>query len=214
MPRLVKATLSHPEGETQQVEFELTDRDLDALNGYVDAAKRLLETKFVQGTLLMGFRIHGGQEGMRFDLPEVDREEFAAFLHFYRPIILETEPWSFEQIRRMLGRHYRGTIVATILKDWHRQFEGHARYTPFTLKAGTTRLDNADALELWLNAHEYHRDADKRTRLEELLEGIPSELFEAAVRKVLREQLQVVAKLCEFCSDLLSQRSGETRLLP
>jgi len=109
-----------------------------------------------------------------------DDEAFSAFLHKYRPIILHTEPAGFANICALLSRQINHPFFNRMLKDWRAEYSGKSLRELFTMAQDDLTLTGQAFLDRYLNAYEYHRDADKR----EEMSGFAA-TFEPDARKAL-----------------------------
>jgi len=202
MPRTIALRLAVADQQiTHQV--NLSDDEVAVLVRFRDDFRRLTSGRFVQRLVAEPQRLVASLDTLQFETTAIDDDDFAAFLHRYRPLVLQKEPWSFRRVRTLLGAKFAPTPVATMLREWDREFDGDASCAPMTIAVDGRRIDSHEFLTTWLNAYEYHRDEEKRGELDGLRARVPAEAIQAAIVFRISQQLQVLGRLADLSTVLL-----------
>ena len=135
-----------------------------------------------------------------------DDEALKSFLHLYRPIILKREPTSFINVRSLLARAIDHPHFRRSLKAWRAQFDGNVLRELCSLKHDELILTAESFLNLYLNAYEYHRDADKRERLSGFAAAFDPDARKALLVLLLKLKITAVSSLRSIVRQLTQHR--------
>jgi len=87
---------------------------------------------------------------------------------------LEKEPYSFHKTRNIVARALEGDFAKGWLKQLKRIFGGVHLQSQMKVSSGEVLINSEATLKQWLNAFEYHRNADKAEELEKSLAKLPT----------------------------------------
>ena len=171
MSHPVKLTLIDENEDEHKIEAELSEDEWDTLEAYLDYVEDLFSAKLARRGVSVSLRMDWDEETQELqvgaDLPP--EEDIIVLLHKLRPFILERESTHFMKVSSVLGKHLDNPYVRGMLKQARHLFDGRHLQSLFQVTANDEMLLNSDkALDLWLNAHEYHRDREYQENLKEL----------------------------------------------
>jgi len=177
MPKHVRFELTDVDGP-RKFETNFLDEEWALLEEYAAAVDELLESPAAIAVASFGFsvrwdRLKGWEpvDASRFP----SRTELAAVLHLARPFVLQGERTYFGKVLSIISAR----APSKAWKALRAQFDG-ARFesmmTVAIVPAPTTEepspqafiLNSGRTFHLWLNAFEYHRDADKAAQFNEI----------------------------------------------
>ena len=162
----------------KKIETDFSDEEWALLEEYATVFDELVTSPATRGVVTFGFSINWSD---MIGWASVDTSKFpsktelAAVLHFLRPIILSSERTYFMKVMNVIAKR----APSKAWKALRRQFEG-SRFesmmtisvtpppTPLQPEPKPIILNSGDLLRKWLNAFEYHRDADKAAEFSEL----------------------------------------------
>jgi hypothetical protein len=159
------------------------------------------EAKTLSGARLFSHRgpsltlsITVNEEGMQHEASGLpDPDDFRACLLLMRPFVLENERTYFHKIRNLLARRLTHPAFQRYVKRQKEIFNG-ARQMMLVMSNGT-HVNSATTLDrLWLNAYHYHRDKDKRAKLEALHneQTMPLAFSDALFQDIMLERARAV----------------------
>jgi hypothetical protein len=165
MPKSFYLTFTeHATGTTETVSVEIPDNEWQILLDFARYADQLESTEFVRAGIDDHCEIAAdGSLGMTNPLPPV--VQLRELLHVLRPLILEKERTYYSRVTGILQRYIDHRLWRGFLKGYGRSFRADNSQQFFTVKVRNLVLNSEEALNLWLNGYEYHRDPDKRNRL-------------------------------------------------
>jgi hypothetical protein len=102
-------------------------------------------------------------------------EEVRLFLHLFRPVYLKREPANFNKICNKLRRHFNHALFRDFIRIRKGEYSSKLIRQGIPIKVGQWIINSDEFLDHYLNAHEYHRDRDKRTDIENISRVFPSE---------------------------------------
>lgn len=127
-----------------------------------------------------------GDSGLTLTCAPYTNAELYELLHVLRPVILKNEPASFYNVSALLGRRFKNKKVSSHMKYLRRVFENGELSLYMQITIGGQPLFDDSFLRLWLNAEQYHTDADKAAAWK----GLEASLREENVRALVMGQLR------------------------
>ncbi|MDH4087221.1 MAG: hypothetical protein OEV27_02185 [Nitrospira sp.] len=151
-------------GSTESVSVDIPADEWQLLLDFASYADQLETTEFLRAGISDHCEITvDGSIRVTRDLPPASR--LRELLHVLRPLILQSEPTSYVRVVGILGRRVDHHLWRGLIKGYARSFRADNSQEFFTAKVDNLMLNSEEALDLWLNGYEYHRDRDKRDRL-------------------------------------------------
>jgi hypothetical protein len=201
---------SRSTGQTREFQRPLFPADTKALLvQFVEAARALNETAFVRNWERTKISIHMANDGRIANsgsLPSDD--ETAAFLHRLRPIYLNNEPTNFNRIANLVSAHLDDPWFTELIRVCKRYYDGRASRDVFEISAGGMVVNSQQFLDDYLNAIEYHRDRDRRQRIDEVAEHFPLDAQRPLVILLLGLRLNAINKLSSFLLTCFDREDG------
>jgi hypothetical protein len=77
------------------------------------------------------------------------------------------------------------------------------------IQVGDVELTSEDALAKWLNALEYHRDADKRAELKQLFDSFPADAARAIFLTAMIEKAGCVLEMASIVAGIAASGAHE-----
>jgi hypothetical protein len=125
-------------------------------------------------------------------VPEMSADEMAVVFHRVRPFVLHKEPFSFNNVVGRLKREIVLKPLRDLLDRVREKFEAKEWSAFLRIKSGGEVLNTNTTFDRWINAFEYHQDADKQEILKELLGKTPAGLLPWVIVKLLFEKIQAI----------------------
>lgn len=166
--------------ERVEVRGEFSSDEWERLLRFAEYAEELEETALFQngGEIRANFSLDGN--GVFNDSSVFpSRPVVAELIHALRPIILQKEPTHFLRVCNLLSKHYSHPYLRKMIDRLRRHFVVNPSEDGWRFEVDEFALNSEEALDAWLNAYEYHRDADKRAELERLHAGPPNDFSKA-----------------------------------
>jgi hypothetical protein len=209
VPHPFRITVAAKSGEAEKFEGEFPDDDWNRLSRYLACSFRLAECRIVESQSQLHFGISSTSETVVHNVSLPPEDDIAAFLLRLRPFVLTNEDTNFYGIRNLLARHMTLPSVRSYLDTLRDRYQGKAM--PFQLKVGSTTgetvVNSEKAVLTWLNAFEYHQDADKQAELRAMYSVFPELSSRAMFLYTLLECAAAIGKMGAFI-DGLSKREG------
>ena len=185
--------------------FELTfdDAEINALTLYADDMGRCLQRSFLRSSdnfhISIKFNsLDTSQPNASVETGEFDEEQWSAFLHVFRPLadLNNKEMYGFLRIRNLIGRRAQTSSHLTgFLRHLLDEFQ--IKKIPSEMKFGINgkEYDLEAVFSLWMNAMEFHRDAEKRVILDKMSGLLPADGIRTLMANVALEKLWAMAGL-------------------
>lgn len=210
MPRPFKFRLKDKDGETPEIQGEFSDEEWELLQRYARFFDEFADTDLCKRGLDYGISIAWSADGgwAPVDTSRLPpKKDLREFLHAFRPILLEGEPTYFMKVLSIISKQapHRGWRM---LRD---EFDGRRFEQMFTISVTPACsalnpdpqrvvLNSARTLKKWLNAFEYHRDADLAAEFAEVhADDFPTpDDIKGLMLEILREKTLAALKLREI----------------
>jgi len=137
--------------------------------------------------------------------------EVILVLHRLRPLILEDEPTYFHKVLNVLARRFEDDGVRGRLKLLKRRFAGRLLSDTIKISVNDTIIGCEETLKKYLNAYEFHRDAEKRDELQRLFAVFPSDAAKTIFVHLLIDKVVAVRGL-ELFIGLLTKKQESLHL--
>ena len=208
------------EGEpTEVVEAEFEDEEWDTLQRFCDYSEDLFSTsRLAREGIQTSFNV-SWEQGSRLKteskLP--DDGEIIILLHKLRRLILQTEPTSFQNIRKLVSRKISSETVRMQLNLIKKKFFGRELQSLFVVYSSAAEhegfhlLNSEETLQSWLNGFEYHGDVDKRAHIESLHRMIPLDDSKVFFLMMLSAKIDAIRILLRIL-DVLQGREKRIQL--
>ena len=153
---------------------EFEDQEMKDLRLFEEVVEKLTESKMLKRRTSMQFN-YSKEDGTSVTTTLPPEDEIDIFLHRFRPIGLQKERTYFPKICKILKRRFDNDLVRKYIEEQMGLFDGKQMQSMFTFQSKGVILNSDKVLYDWLNAYQYHRDEDKKSRLESLHKIFPLE---------------------------------------
>jgi hypothetical protein len=202
---IVKA--NGPERSFERPLFKVDQKRL--LEEFCACAKRLNETSFAKNWSKTRISIHYGTNGQISDCGTLPSdEEIDAFLHRLRPIFLQKEALHFEKVANIVGYHLKDPVITDCIRYWKRHYSGRESQNTFEIRVGSQLLNSEAFFDDYINALEYHRDPEKRKRIDQIAEHFPLSAQKPIFVLLLQFRLNAINKLASFLLTCFDREDG------
>lgn len=189
--------------DSEAARVDLTAEDEVILRMYLDEYERLRASSPMQNDIPCSLTFDFTPETGLTLTPHIpSADDLAILLHRLRPYLLAKEPYSFQKTSALLGRRLKHPSFRLLLAHIHRLWKCDGVNSQMPIVINHDGLNTEEVLIQWLNATEYHRDAEKREAIARLRTQVPPELFDFAIVSLTLEKLQAVIA-CAKVSSLL-----------
>jgi hypothetical protein len=206
-PFHVKAK-NNTSGVVTEVQGEFTDGEWSAALLYLEAFTRLSRCRIAasQSQLSWGFSWQAGEAPeFRASLPPDD--DIDAFLHRMRPFVLKDAPTCFYRVRNTLARRMPLEAVRKYLDRMKETYKGTDM--GFSIDYNDRRLTSDEAVDLWLNAFEYHQDENKRVNIRTMFALFPEPTARALFLQMMLSRAAAVQQLAQVLEQLRRKDGAE-----
>ena len=179
---------------------------------FLECAKRLNECTFAQDwSVLSKISVQfGGKGGGIKNVGSVPPDEqIEVFLHRLRPIYLNDERTNFNRIANLVSSHIRDSEIAQTIRAWKNEYDGSASQEAFRMSVDLTTLNSQEFLDNYLNALEYHRDKDRREKIQQVTQHYPLDVQKPIVVLLLFYRLSAINRLASFVELCFESESGK-----
>jgi len=192
--------------------ISFSGEDWNALERFVREADKLRATRFAQeglgGSIAIKFN---HKSGVSSKAKAIDDEAFSTLILKARPFLLGNENTNFFRIWKMLSKYlHTYEVFFDHLQEIKAYFQlSRMSKLPKFYNLGEIPDSHQDVMD-WLNAYEYHRDEEKRVKIEKKLGLFGTDQNGAPVIAfAITEMVQAIFHLSDFIENLLESKKGE-----
>jgi hypothetical protein len=182
------------------------------LREFLECAKRLNECTLAQDwSVLSKISIHiGGKDGGIKNNGAVPPDEhIEVFFHRLRPIYLKDERTNFNRIANLVSSHIRDSEIAQTIRTWKSEYDGSASQDIFKMSVDLTTLNSQEFFDNYLNALEYHRDKERREKIQQVTQHYPLEVQKPIIVLLLFFRLSAINRLASFIELCFHSENGK-----
>jgi hypothetical protein len=195
-------------------EFErpnFSDAQKSELREFIDCACRLNQCALAQDwSILSRISIQFGKDGGIRNVGSLPPDEqIEIFLHRLRPIYLNNERTNFNRIANLVSSHIANSRVAESIRLWKREYDGSASQEVFKMATDLTVLNSQEFLDNYLNALEYHRDKDRREKIQQVAQHFPLDVQKPIIVLLLFYRLSAINRLASFIELCFESEKGK-----
>lgn len=181
----------------QDLEWELLVR-------FASFEQELATTTFVQAGMPHNVSFALSASGQS-RLPELPPDvQISEFLHKMRPFILEQEPTFYMRVQSVIGKAVAIPPIRHRLGFFNDFWTGKVSTDFVRFSVDELTINSQEALDLWLNAFEYHRDRLKQERLEKATAVIPFPIAKAMFIDLIVLKAEAVQGLAALIRDMVA----------
>jgi hypothetical protein len=214
MGHQISLTITERDGEPPvSVQGEIPDSEWDHLVSFTSYSADLESTKFVQDGMPASLKINwidGAPLSFETRLPNWD--DVVVFLHYLRLLYLQSEPAAFHVACNILSKRLASPHIRSMVQLQRDIYSGNLMRTAIRISVDDTVMNSEEALSVWLNSHEYHRDPGKRQFLAELNRMLPLDASKVLFISLLTEKVKAISAIAGFVAVVLGERKSVTGL--
>ena len=199
------AIIDKKSGTKDNLSISIADDEWSTLLEFKKYIDQLNESDAMKGGLKVnyGFKYKAG-ESLRLESTQPSDDVVAVLLHRLRPVILQKEKTYFHKVCNILSKNINHSKFHEITKGLRELFSGINFQKQIVIKTNNVTMNSDEVLMKWLNAHEYHRDEDKKKFIEELHRRLPFENTKAIYLSMIIDKINSTLYLSHIIGSLES----------
>lgn len=181
---------------TEEITTEFSPEEWEILQEYDEFAKELVSIKLLQTKQSLSYTMRASDKNgfeVEGDIPPWD--EVIGLLHKIRPFFLENERTNFYRICSILGKRINNENFRKFLGKKRDLYSGKNFQRSVVLWSNDVILNSEGFLKDWLYAYEYHRDKNKRHKIEGLHEIVPVESSKPIIVFLLYDKARAIVEI-------------------
>jgi hypothetical protein len=187
-------------GEECSSRVEIPYDEMAALIAFANASDDLAASGVMQQNLRVQLKIAFDEtRGINFSGTLPNNDTIAALLHRVRPFVLANERMSYLRMRSILARRIDNPKMRQILERQRDLFTGKDFQSQVeivsTAPAFKEVLNSDESFQDWLNAFEYHRDPQKREKIERVCGVFSFDAARAIFVSMLLDKVNAILNL-------------------
>lgn len=210
MPLEVTFEVGDKKSFKEDVVAVFNDEEVKKLKAYLLHMQELSSTKIGREGMNPRLNVEwkeGEQMTFSADLPPVD--DLLAYLLRLRPFLLQNEYASFESVYGILRRRINNEHFRQFLKTQMKFFKGEVIASTFKITVNNTIIVNSEkTLMDWLNSYEYHRDQEKREKLQSVFNIMTDDGAKAIFVMLVVDKANAIKRIAYFVDVLTSNSPG------
>ena len=209
MARKVQISVDRIDGTRLDMPSTLEDDEVVTLEEYLACADQLWELEIARVGVPASFelKVKDGQiESITSEVPPA--ADIAALLHRLRPFILADERTSYSRVSSLLGKRFEYAHFRQLLKEQRQLFDSRNNQELVRVTSNGTIINSEQTLFDWLNAYEYHRDQEKRAKIESLHRIIPLEHSMPILLSLIGDKVQAIFQLAALIAVVLGREES------
>ena len=186
----------------------LSDNDLRLLELYLEDADRLLRNRTAREGVpaSLEIKVEAGQV-VRVASEYPDADQLDALLHRLRPFVLQNEPASFDNACGAIVRCLPHPYIRGYVRELRRQYDGTDGQQVVSITSNDVVINCERTLQDWLNGFEYHRDLDKRERIQSLHRLMTLESSMPIFMDLLGQKITAIFRLADLIAVVLGRQN-------
>jgi hypothetical protein len=186
------------DGSDQNTEIAFSKGELNILEKFLQQARYIESTSLVQMGMPISCKIHFEQDkntSVSVTLP--DWELVETYLHRLRPIILQDEETNFFKICKLLKRRIELPRIRKAVDEEIELYQGANINSTVRLSINDELITCERVLQDYLNGFEFHRDNERRGKIDRLIQFLPLEYLRAYWFWLLQEKGGAILRIAE-----------------
>lgn len=185
----------------------LSEQEWKVLRLFCDKGKRLATTKLFSedGAEIKAEIRYEQDKGVWFESELPPEEEIAEFLMAFRFFYLQKERIHFPKILGLIGKHTDNQEVRKALKQFGRQWNDSLFGKVMNIKLNGRPITSSLLLDLWFNAHYFHTDEEKESKLNKLKNVFSEEFAKYMLLDAAIEASRVVFKVYNGFREIVNE---------
>ncbi len=187
------------------VSGDFTDDELNAINSFVNEATAL-PNKIPQ----VSIKVRYDNNKLTFPCELPDWNEIRLLLYLLRPFQLQKEKTSFNRVCNILSMKLKADAITTLIDKLKDLYIGKKCQSELIIRRQLPAPDDSDfiilnsekVLNTFLNAYEYHRDEDKRKKIDFILKPFPDDFSKAVFAMLVTDKQRAVIYLAFLIKEI------------
>lgn len=195
MPLKRVLTLTNKVGQITRLSVEFDDDEWIVLKAYMAECDRIEKSETLKD-FNVNINISGEQgQKIKFQASIPSDDAIAVCIHRMRPFILQDERTHFGRVCNILKKRMNNPVYHEIIDKIRHDFSGKNDQQMMVMKVNDTVLNSHERVLEWLNAEEYHRDTEKKERLDALCSVFPNGIIKAFYCNMLIAMVDAVLNI-------------------
>jgi hypothetical protein len=194
------------------ISTSLTDEEWKTLRVFCKKAKKLAQTKLMEGG---ESHIHGSikfeaGKGLWFEASLPPEEQIAQFLMAFRFFYLKNEPTEYFKVLALLGKHTAQNEAKQALRTFKKQWNGALFKEALQISLNNKQVTASDLMDIWFNAHYFHTNEAKSAKLENLTNTFSEPFAKYMLLDGVYEAAKLVFKVYDAVSGIVEAKFGSS----
>lgn len=208
MPKPFKLTLQLESRPDIKVSGEFSDDEAAILDLFLGEYDKLsASTSGRQGIRCNIAVNYDEQVGLQVSAELPTADELSLLLHRLRPFILQSEPASVIRTMAILGKHISDPHLRLHLGQQRELYDGRRTQRVMKVVSDDQVINSENVLNTWLNAHEFHRDPEKRAAIDELFARVPGDLLRGLLVSMIVDRTRAVQNIAQIVAVVVGRSS-------
>lgn len=209
MPLEVTLQLGDGKPHREEVTAVFDDEDRRRFDAYLSHLEELFATRIGREGMNPRLKVIW-EEGkvMCFDAELPPTDDLLAYLHRLRPFLLKDEFASFEKVVGILGRRINSKQARNFCKGQMKFYKGEMLESAVKITVNNLVVNSEKTLMDWLNAHEYHRDQEKKKKLKSIFEVMTDDGAKAIFVMLIVDKANAIKNIGRVVSFITSSSPG------
>lgn len=198
-------------GEETSHSASFSDDGWSRFAAYLEHADELVANELVQIGVPTSAHMNINKETgvtWRVELPPWD--DVIVLLHKLRPFVLHDEYASFDRITSIIGQRLDHPFFRRVLRSQRRLFNGKDMQELCVISSNGVVVNSDQVLTDWLNAYEYHRDQDKKAKIESLHRLVPLDYSKAIFVGMIGDKTDAILNVAGLVAVLTGKQERLT----
>ena len=197
------------------VQGQFTDAEYSILVSFLEQYEEVAASKPLRDGFPCEVSVQWSEDaGMRVETSLPDPDTLSILLHRLRPFILKREPASFEAVCSVIGKRVSNPGVRQLLRLQRELYDSRGFQKMVRVRLNDTPVNSELLLQEWLNAHEYHRDPDKREAIDELFRTTPGDFARGILVVMIVDKVKAIRGIASLVHVLLTRGEQLTFQVP
>jgi hypothetical protein len=205
----VRLALRDEDGKTiEEISAEFQAADLSLLSSFVDWMSRVRSCSVMMRGMpsIRNIKLEAGI-GLAFTSDPYTNAELYELLHVLRPLILQDEATYYGKVSKLLGGKFQSKNLSSLLKSLRKTFDHGELSMYMQITVNTQKLFDESILRIWLNATQYHTEADKLVTWQAIERSLATDNVRALVMMQLRGKLKALMDLEHLANLVLDKHA-------
>lgn len=208
MPKEFKLTLQLKNQDDIKVSGEFSDEEAVTLDAFLSEYDKLSASSSGRKGIRCNITVNcDEQKGLLVSAELPTDDVLSLLLHRLRPFILQSEPASAIRVLAILGKHIDDPNLRLLLRQQRELYDGRRTQKVMKVISDDQVLNSENVLQMWLNAHEFHRDPTKQTTMDDLFARVPGDLLRGLLVSMIVDKTRAVQNIAQIVAVVVGRSS-------